>query len=75
MARRLQEALGLPLEQIDLGGGLGVPYAEDEAPLDVEALGRGLARAPGGQPLVPGRADPGAGPVPGRRPAASTSPG
>ncbi len=33
---------GLELAQIDLGGGLGVPYAEGEAPLDVEALGRGL---------------------------------
>lgn len=44
MARRLQEALGEPLEQVDLGGGLGVPYAADEAPLDVEALGAGLAR-------------------------------
>jgi diaminopimelate decarboxylase len=43
LARRLHETHGLTLEQIDLGGGLGVPYAEDEAPLDVEALGRGLA--------------------------------
>jgi len=42
MARRLQEALGHPLEQIDLGGGLGVPYSSDETPLDVETLGRGL---------------------------------
>jgi diaminopimelate decarboxylase len=43
LARRLQEAHGLKLEQVDLGGGLGVPYAEAEAPLDVEALGQGLA--------------------------------
>ena len=43
MARRLQESLGRPLEQVDLGGGLGVPYREDQAPLDVAALGRGLA--------------------------------
>ena len=43
LARRMHEAHGLDLEQIDLGGGLGVPYAESEAPLDVEALGRGLA--------------------------------
>ncbi|BDU71646.1 alanine racemase [Mesoterricola silvestris] len=42
MARRLQEALVTPLEQVDLGGGLGIPYAPGEAPLDVEALGRGL---------------------------------
>lgn len=44
IAARLQRELGAPLEQIDLGGGLGVPYAADESPLDVEALGAGLAR-------------------------------
>jgi len=44
LGRRLHRDHGLALEQIDLGGGLGVPYAEDEAPLDVEALGQGLAR-------------------------------
>jgi len=43
MARGLHRAHGLALEQIDLGGGLGVAYSEAEAPLDVEALGRGLA--------------------------------
>ena len=42
LARRLQEVHGLQLEQVDLGGGLGVPYAAEEAPLDAEALGRGL---------------------------------
>jgi diaminopimelate decarboxylase len=44
LARRLSEQQGLMLEQIDLGGGLGVPYAADETSLDVEALGAGLAR-------------------------------
>jgi diaminopimelate decarboxylase len=34
---------GLPLEWVDLGGGLGVPYAGHERPLDVERLGAGLA--------------------------------
>jgi diaminopimelate decarboxylase len=43
IARRLQDALGAPLEQVDLGGGLGVPYAPGESPLDVAALGQGLA--------------------------------
>lgn len=43
LARRLSEAHGLDLTQIDLGGGLGIPYAEDEAPLDAEALGQGLS--------------------------------
>lgn len=42
LGRRLTEQHGLDLEQIDLGGGLGVPYAPGEAPLDVDALGRGL---------------------------------
>ena len=43
LAKRLQDAHGLSFEQIDLGGGLGVPYAEGEAPLDIAALGTGLA--------------------------------
>jgi diaminopimelate decarboxylase len=43
LARRLQEAHGLAFEQIDLGGGLGLPYAPDQAPLDLAELGRGLA--------------------------------
>ncbi len=42
MARRLHQAQGLRLEQIDLGGGLGVPYAPEHPELDVEALGRNL---------------------------------
>ena len=44
LARRLRETHGLELEQIDLGGGLGVPYAEGEAPLDLPTLGKGLAK-------------------------------
>lgn len=43
LAKRLHEAHGLTFEQIDLGGGLGVPYAPDEAPLDVAAFGQGLS--------------------------------
>ncbi len=34
---------GLPLEWVDLGGGLGVSYSEGETPLDVEAFGAGLS--------------------------------
>lgn len=33
---------GLDIELLDAGGGLGIPYADDEAPLDLAALGRGL---------------------------------
>ncbi|HEX5010728.1 MAG TPA: hypothetical protein VFY71_10020 [Planctomycetota bacterium] len=43
LARRLSLALGEPLEQVDLGGGLGVSYAADEPPLDLAAFGHGLA--------------------------------
>lgn len=42
LAKRLHQDFGIELEQIDLGGGLGVPYTESETPLDVEALGQGL---------------------------------
>ena len=42
LAHRLRSRHGLVLEQIDLGGGLGVPYAADEAPLDVERWATGL---------------------------------
>jgi len=43
LAKRLQERHGLTFEQIDLGGGLGIAYAPDEAPLDLQALGHGLS--------------------------------
>ena len=43
IGQRLQADWGLALEQIDLGGGLGVPYADGEAALDVDAFGGGLS--------------------------------
>ncbi len=43
LARRLKEAHGLVFEQIDLGGGLGIPYAPDQTPLDLMNLGGSLA--------------------------------
>ena len=54
LARRLHERHGLAIEQIDLGGGLGVPYTPKELPLDVEALGQGLARLLAAHPGVTG---------------------
>lgn len=36
-------AAGLPIETVDVGGGLGVPYAPDESPLDLDRLGQGFA--------------------------------
>lgn len=46
LARRAQhiaERHGLALELLDVGGGLGIPYANNDAPLDIGALGEGLA--------------------------------
>ncbi len=34
---------GIELELLDMGGGLGIPYAHDETPLDIAGLGAGLA--------------------------------
>jgi diaminopimelate decarboxylase len=42
LAKGLHDRHGLDLEQIDLGGGLGVPYTESESPLDVQAFSAGL---------------------------------
>jgi diaminopimelate decarboxylase len=41
--RALAAELGFALRTIDVGGGLGIPYADGEPPLDVEALGIDLA--------------------------------
>jgi len=39
MAREVEAAVhGLDLEFVDVGGGFGVPYREDEEPLDVDAV-------------------------------------
>lgn len=54
LGRRLQAEHRLALEQIDLGGGLGVPYGPDEAPLDLAALGRGLEGLLAGHPWFAG---------------------
>ena len=42
LAARIAGRLGRPLETIDLGGGLGIPYFSGEAPLDLDALRAGL---------------------------------
>jgi diaminopimelate decarboxylase len=41
-AERLAEQHGLALHLLDAGGGLGIPYTDEETPLDLRALGRGL---------------------------------
>ena len=43
LARRLAGRHGVAVEQIDLGGGLGVPYDASHPELDLDALGDGLA--------------------------------
>jgi diaminopimelate decarboxylase len=44
VARDLANLLGFPLEFVDVGGGLGVPYFEGEADLDLDVLVSGLNR-------------------------------
>jgi diaminopimelate decarboxylase len=48
VARRLAAAAGTPLELIDVGGGLGIPYEPHEESLDLRRFGSGLAEVTGG---------------------------
>jgi diaminopimelate decarboxylase len=43
LAARVAHEIGFPLRLVDAGGGLGIPYADDEVPLDLGALGGRLA--------------------------------
>jgi diaminopimelate decarboxylase len=54
LAQRLREAHGLAFEQIDLGGGLGIPYAPEEAPLDLARFGQGLSQLLAAHPWFTG---------------------
>jgi len=42
IARRVAGEVGFPLRLVDAGGGLGIPYADGERPLDLDRLGRRL---------------------------------
>lgn len=44
LAKKMHSESNVPLDLIDLGGGLGVPYSETEPELDITALGQGLTR-------------------------------
>ena len=44
LAREVAADAGFRLRLIDVGGGLGIPYRADERPLDLERLGRRLAK-------------------------------
>jgi len=45
LAARLAETAGASPPLVNLGGGFGIPYFAGDAPLDVEAIGAGLADA------------------------------
>jgi diaminopimelate decarboxylase len=40
MAREVSSELGIRFEFINMGGGIGIPYRPEQAPIDIEALGR-----------------------------------
>nr|MDT0658202.1 type III PLP-dependent enzyme [Micromonospora sp. DSM 115978] len=44
-ATELAAALDLPLELVDIGGGFGVPYFDNESPLDTDAVAVGVNAA------------------------------
>lgn len=43
IGRRMAAEHGIDLDLIDIGGGLGIPYADGDEELDIEALGAGHA--------------------------------
>jgi diaminopimelate decarboxylase len=45
LAVELWDSLGIELECINLGGGIGIPYRPDEQPVDVERLAAGIRSA------------------------------
>lgn len=45
----VEDKLGLKLEVIDLGGGIGIPYKHDDSPMDVDAYARAVASKIKGQ--------------------------
>jgi diaminopimelate decarboxylase len=57
IASRVARQLGRPLETLDLGGGLGIPYYAGDKALDLDALARGvpaLRTAMDAEPLLRG---------------------
>ena len=55
LARRVQERIGRPIDTVDLGGGLGIPYADSEAELDVAAVRDALRGLLSANPWFTGR--------------------
>ncbi len=54
LGKRLYDTHGLAFEQIDLGGGLGIPYALEQNPLDVKMIGQGLSNLLAAHPWFTG---------------------
>jgi diaminopimelate decarboxylase len=44
IANELESKLGLKLDVLDLGGGIGIPYHPEEAPMDVDAYAREVSQ-------------------------------
>lgn len=42
VARRVQQVVGFALDTVDLGGGLGIPYRDEDVELDIAALASSL---------------------------------
>lgn len=40
LAEEIEKALGIRIEFLNMGGGLGIPYRPEDKPLDLEAMGR-----------------------------------
>jgi len=45
LAVRIKNILGVAVEFINLGGGIGIPYRPDQQPVDLEALGQRIREA------------------------------
>ena len=45
LAVEIKNRLGIELEFVNLGGGVGIPYRPEEEPVDLEAVGKGIQQA------------------------------
>ncbi|MEX0626081.1 MAG: type III PLP-dependent enzyme [Chloroflexota bacterium] len=57
LAARLARRIGFRLQLVDAGGGLGIPYGDDDKPLDLDRLGQRLATLAAGWCADPDLAD------------------
>ncbi|WP_206812180.1 diaminopimelate decarboxylase [Paradesulfitobacterium ferrireducens] len=45
LALEIYQTLGIKIELINLGGGIGIPYRPEQGPVDLEYVGRGIKEA------------------------------